>query len=278
MSERIDVSEDGAFKGRFSLSYVNEYLDLFVYFHDQNDALVDVTTPSCVVTRAKDNVNVVTGTPTRLSIGYYQYSFYAGAFDAGLYDITFTGAYGTISLVVKGQMGLQEITVLQSFINDVRYNLYEVDSTWLGYQLDSPTKYWTEEMIYRALNHTLMITNEHPPMITSWTFASIPCPGLLIAGATAECLLQRARLEDANSYSYTDAGKTLNIQRGQFYRQMAEEWNRQFRGVGGVNGGGVVGFKYAYRPKIVAVGSQRLPFKVLRPLSFLPGMKNIFGV
>jgi len=278
MSEQISLNQSGDYsKGRVSTSGVNQYLDVFVYFADSDKNYVDVSGIAAQITRSSDGSVVLSGTPVRIATGYYQYSFLAVGFQAGSYKIRFSGTYGTTLLVVEGSLILGEIDNLEAYINSVRYNLYEIDDTWLKYQLDEPVKYWTDEMIRRALQHSLMIINEHPPTISNWSFDSVPCPGILTSGATVECLLQRARFEDANTMNYSDAGKTLGMQRGQFYRQMAEEWNRMFRGTGGVLGGGILGFKMSFRPRSQGVGSQRLPYRVLRPLSFLPNCKNIFG-
>jgi len=283
MAEQIAINNQDSLRGKFSLSPTNQYFEVFAYFKDSSGNPISVSTPVCTITDAKTGATVVTGTPTLVGIGYYKFSFYAAGFAAGLYNVMFTGTIAipgpaTQTLVVGGQIGLQEITILQSFVNDIKYHLYEVDGTWLQYELDEPVKYWTDEMIYRAIMHTMQIVNETPPMITQWTVENVPCPGILSSGATAHCLLMRARFEDANTMSYTDAGKSLAIQRGQFYRTMAEEYTREFRGTGGANGGGVLGFKYAYRPRAIGLKAQRLPFKILRPLSMLPNMKNIFGL
>jgi len=280
MSDQMDLNQQSgtSLRGRFFTSTINQYLDLFAYFKDSDGNLVDVTTPETKVFRGEGGTIVSQGTPVKVSTGYYKYSFLATDFASGYYPVRFQGVSGAQTLVVEGSLGLEEINLLQSYIHQVRYNVYEVDQTWQGYELDAPDKYWSDEMIYRALSHALQIINEYPPSYTRWTFDSIPCPGLLVSGATAEVLWQRARFEDANTYRYSDAGKSLDISRGNLYRSMAEEWNRQFKGSGGALGGGVLGFKMSFRPRSRGIGSQRLPFKILRPLSFMPNCANIFGV
>lgn len=154
------------------------------------------------------------------------------------------------------------------FLEDVRYRLYDFNPEL--YRLDEPQFMWPTTQLWRFLNQGLNKINQTGPMLTNFTMDNVVCTELVKDYAVCMALKARGVLENFNQFKFSD-GVGLDWNRAQpLFSSAANDYNTLLEEI--------KKFKLAFRPRAIASGSQRLPFRVLRPLSFLPNMKNVFGI
>lgn len=224
---------------------------------------------------------------TRIGTGLYKFSFYSNSLPHGLYSIVFFGTHPTNptqigTLTVSGNFQVGFCSREQDLIWRLRDHLEDKDPTL--YTLLPPTQHrWDDEHLLIDLQTAMNDINWIPPAApTNWTVATFPNFALLLEGAMVHTLEGAAVIENWNAMQYTDE-YALVISRSQQFHQMARDLAVQFNqkakdfkyywalygdGQGGVEGSGIG----------IGMGSQNLPFQISRVLSFLPNMKNVFGI
>jgi len=205
-------------------------------------------------------------------LGYYKYSWWiTDDYVSGLYDIAFTGNNGSESLSLAGQVQIGEITRVQSFINRLLSRL--LDKHFERYLIDAPERQWQDQDLYHFLLDALDSVNNSSPVSTAFTFDNLPCESIFLDIAQGYALLAMARLENANTFSYSD-GISLNLNRAPFYQQQGQYLLDNALKVR------LAAWKYSSsltRPRPVGLRRARLPFRVMRALGFMPNMKRSFG-
>ncbi len=186
---------------------------------------------------------------------YYQISFVNDADQESSRTILATGGF---------------LSRQHEWLDDVRFRLHDFNPDL--YRLDVKQNQWTTTQLWRYLNMGLNKFNGTGPMLTNCTVDNLPenAVELIKDWAVHFALKAKGILENFNQFQYND-GVSLNWDRSAKlfsasdgnYNSLREETKD---------------YKKASRPRARFLGSQRLPFRVLRPLSFLPNMKNVFGV
>lgn len=184
------------------------------------------------------------------------------------YTIQFKNANGDVSSQTQpGQGGYANKKY--EMMQDVRYRLFDFDPE--QYRLDDERFMWVTAQLSSFLQQALNRVNQTPPRLTRLSFEDEVLPTELVKDWTVfYALKSRAILENFNQYQFSDgvsltwdrSGKLFTASDGTFSNldTATQKWKR------------------AYRPRAIGYGTSRLPFRVLRPLSFLPNMKNIFGI
>lgn len=184
------------------------------------------------------------------------------------YTVQFKNANGDVSSQTQpGQGGY--VNKKYELMQDVRYRLFDFDPT--QYRLDDERFMWVTNQLSSFLQQGLNRVNQTPPRLTRLDFEDHVLPTELVKDWTVFFALKsRAILENFNQYQFSDgvsltfdrSSKLFTASDGTFTNLdlATQKWKR------------------AYRPRAIGYGTSRLPFKVLRPLSFLPNMKNIFGI
>lgn len=214
---------------------------------------------------------------TRLGLGSYKFFFYIDAtLVKGLYDIIFEGEranYGT--LTISGQFEVGYASRIQDLLVRFRHHLEDVDPS--VYLLISNTDYaWTDSSLLVHLQDALNDINQTPPPAT-FSIDAFPYHSMLIEGAMITALRAASVKEKWNTMQYSDE-LSLVIDRAPFFAQLAQQMETVHRakvekwklwwGFYGSDGGGIA----------IGMGSMRVPFQISRVLSWLPGLKNVFGV
>lgn len=261
-----------------SINY-NDYSTIYCFFKGPEGTLVDVTSPTVTITKDNGDYTIVSGAAlTRESTGKYSYviNFSSSAWaDAGLYQVTFVGTYGTVQLRVSGQIKVGEITQRQNYISKIRLRLKDFKrkingNMSLQYQLDSQDIFkFTEQEIDSAIDDALSVINYTGPQRMSFSVENLPYTDALTTGSVIKLIEAQAMLEIANTISDGDA--KLQINRSGPLMQLAsairDSWEKS-----------LVSWKKASPPTPVSLGSTRLPFRLLRPLGMISGMINVFGL
>jgi len=183
------------------------------------------------------------------------------------YQISFKNSAGEESQKTPPATG-GFISAQHEMVEDVRLRLHDFNPNL--YRLDVPQNQWTTTQLWRYINMGLNKLNQTGPMLTCWTIEQVPATELVKDWAVFYALKAKGILENFNNFSYSD-GVSLT-------------WNRHqalFQASDGTMAGllnETKDFKKAFRPRARGLGTQRLPFRVLRPLSFLPNMGNVFGI
>ena len=184
------------------------------------------------------------------------------------YTIQFKNSTGAVSAQTDaGQGGYSNRKY--EMMQDVRFRLYDFDPT--QYRVDDEKFMWVTAQLSSFLEQSLNRVNQTPPRLTQLRFEDQSLPTELVKDWTVFFALKsRAILENFNQYTFSDgvsltwerASKLFSASDGTFSNldTATQRWKR------------------AFRPRAVGYGTSRLPFRVLRPLSFLPNMKNVFGI
>lgn len=184
------------------------------------------------------------------------------------YTIQFQNTNGDVSLpTVPGQAGY--LDKKYEMLQDVRYRLFDFDPT--QYRLDDERFIWVTAQLGSFLQQALNRVNQTPPRLTQLRFEDQVLPTELVKDwAVFYALKSRAILENFNAFQFSD-GVSLTYERASKLFQASD-------GTFGNLDTSTQKWKRAYRPRAIGLGTSRLPFRVLRPLSFLPNMKNVFGI
>lgn len=207
--------------------------------------------------------------------GLYRFSFLTNRLKPGLYDLEFTGSAllsdsTTTTLLVRGQIGLGEISYVDSLINRLYINLGD-DRPEL-YQLDQPFHLWNVDQLYVFLMEGLSMFNATGPRFTSYGIENFPqvVDHLLIDAARSRALYARARLEKQNEATMSDGAHNLDIKRADSYFQYATGAEKGVLEA-------VREYKRATPPTTIGLRSQRLPFRVSRVIGLLNSSQTFFS-
>jgi hypothetical protein len=216
-------------------------------------AEIDATTdglPKSTSNEWIDSYEDLTGTQTDV----YQVAYKDAGGNTGLFSESGTGGY---------------LSVLCGLMDRIRYKLG--DDSPLFYQLDSPQYKWTGTQLASLMQSTLDEFNGLI-MVTEYTFDTLPQDAwpCIEWGVASSALDSRSIKEIPNSMKYNDGVSFDMSNRPGDYDRMGTKMRQRFEAM-------VKNWKSSHRAKPVGMGSQRLPFKVSRPLSMLPNMQNVFG-
>lgn len=178
-----------------------------------------------------------------------------------------TGLIGQYSQ--KGHGGY--MSNFHALLRTIRYELG--DDNEFFYQLDEPQFKWSGTQIGVFLVSALREFNGTGPMLTSFTFDNVPedASPVLELCVMAKALGSRSIKEIPNKMVYNDAGINFDLSnRPEDYWKAMSYFRQQFLDA-------AKNWKLSHRPNAIGLGSQRLPFRVSRPLSMLPNMKNVFS-
>ena len=188
-----------------------------------------------------------------------------------IYQIRFYDSLGRKSqLSSPGQGGYSDR--LHQIMDLIRYDLGDDDSTF--YQLDKVAQYrWTGTQIAAWLTSALNEFNGTGKMLTNYTFATLPQDAIPVIeeGVCFRAFKARQSKEIPNILDYNDGVSFKIVNRVQDYRAMANDALARFKEL-------ILNWKMTHRPRAIGLGSQRLPFRITRPLSLLPNMSNVFGM
>ena len=156
------------------------------------------------------------------------------------------------------------------WLDDVRFRLHDFDPEL--YRLDVKQNQWTTTQLWKYLKMGLNRFNGTGPMLTNCTVDNLPenAVELIKDWAVYYALKAKGILENFNNFQYND-GVSLNWNRAQALFSASDGQLNSLKEA-------TKDYKKASRPRARFIGSQRLQFRVLRPLSFLPNMKNVFGI
>lgn len=210
--------------------------------------------------------------------GQYSFSFLTTSLKPGLYQVEFAGetteqrtATEAVphTVLVKGEFEIGQISRLHDILNRAQMGL--MDDFPFEYRLDEPIHQFKKNQIFVYIKEALSRINSTGPKITGFTIDSFPAghDEFLVTGAKIWALWARARLEKANEMNYSDV-HTLNIDRGPFYKELADAWFRDWLEA-------IISFKKATPPTPIGLKSQRLPFRVNRVIGLLPNYQTFFS-
>jgi hypothetical protein len=187
-----------------------------------------------------------------------------------LYQIRFIDSLGRKSqLSAPGQGGY--LDRMHMIMDLIRYDLADDDATF--YQLDKVAQYrWTGTQIAAWLRSALNEFNGTGKMLTNYTFSNLPEDAIPVIeeGVIFRAFRARQSKEIPNVLDYNDGVSFKIVNRVQDYRAMANDSLARFKEL-------ILNWKMTHRPRAIGLGSQRLPFRITRPLSMLPNMSNVFG-
>jgi hypothetical protein len=188
-----------------------------------------------------------------------------------MYQVAFKDAGGKIgTFSVPGAGGY--LSRIHEVMDLVRMDLGDINPAF--YQLDAITQYkWTGTQLYMWLRAAINDFNGSGAMVTNYTWDTLPEDAIPVIEESVKCraLFERATKEIANVLDYNDGVSFKITNRPADYRAMKDEACRFFMEK-------VKMWKLSHRPRAIGLGSQRLPFRVTRPLSMLPNMANTFGL
>jgi hypothetical protein len=189
--------------------------------------------------------------------------------DTFFYRIAFIEADGRQSIFSEpGEPGL--FNLKHALLFRLRLRLGDDDPS--RYQLDNNLLYkWDQLKVSVFLDEALLEFNAHAPTQTNYQFETAPADliNIILYSAEAKCLRERARLELANKLTYSD-GISITIDRSAEYGRQADIAMEEFHKM-------AYAWKNINRARARGLAYQRLPFKVLRPLSFGPNAVNLFS-
>lgn len=188
-----------------------------------------------------------------------------------VYRVAFRDASGRIGMFsVPGTGGY--LSRIHEVMDLVRMDLGDINPAF--YQLDAITQYkWTGTQLYTWLRAAINDFNGSGAMVTNYTWDTLPDDAIPVIEEAVKCraLFERATKEVANVLDYNDGVSFRITNRPADYRAMKDEACRYFMEK-------VKMWKLSHRPRAIGLGSQRLPFRVTRPLSMVPNMANTFGL
>lgn len=206
----------------------------------------------------------------------YKFTFYTTGLTPGLYNIQFTGLLNPLigDITETGQFIIGYVSAMQGMVDILRDALYDFNPNL--YQLMSANRVWSDTNLLHFLQLSMSQINSVPTP-TEFTIATFPFPGLAISLAKSHALTSRAVLEVFNQMQYSDV-LSLSIQRPEALKSLAADertmalkmiadWKSWESLYGDTGAGPGIGF-----------GESKIPFQISRVLSFLPNMKNTFGV
>lgn len=216
-----------------------------------------------------------TYTPEALGSGRYSVTFMTTGLRECIYQVEWTGEYidiadaRTHTRIIAGTVGIGSISYTQDYLNRVVARL--MDDHPEEYRLDEPVAQWRPSQLVKYLRDAVGRFNAIGPRYTTCTIDTFPAEidELLVTGTVIIALRARARLEIANTMSYTD-GHTLNIDRAPKYMQLADTLSREWIEA-------VISYKKATPPKPIGIRSQRVPFRINRVIGLLPNYKSFFS-
>ncbi len=170
-------------------------------------------------------------------------------------------------LRIEGNFELGTISRVDDWVRRVQNALMDDDPEL--YRLDEPVHQWSYHHIYEHLRLAVDQVNAFPPRVTGYGFEDLPNDYFAIGGARVEALYARARLEKASEMDYAD-GHSLNVKRGEFYKQLADTLYGQWRAL-------VIDWKKATPPTSIGLRGQQLPFRISRVLGLLPNFRSLFS-
>jgi len=219
---------------------------------------MDSVTPGAQIEEidAKDSVGqwiTIYEDPNGTSTDYYQISFLNANNQESSRTLLATGGF---------------LSRQHEMLDDVRFRLHDFNPEL--YRLDVQQYQWSTTQLWRYLNMGLNKFNQTGPMLTNCTMEAVPATELVKDWAVYFALKAKGILENFNNFQYSD-GVSLTWNRHQALFQTSDgQYNNLVKETRD--------YKLAWRPRARFIGTQRLPFRVLRPLSFLPNMKNVFGI
>lgn len=199
-----------------------------------------------------------------------EYEDMTGTLD-DVYRVAFKDAAGNVGQYSQEGVG-GYLSPFHQIMDSIRTSLGDLDPSF--YQLDKTTQYkWTGTQLSIWMTTTLRSFNGHAPMVTNYSWETLPEDALPVIewGVKCKALFERAVKEIPNVLDYNDGVSFRITNRPGDYRQMKDEACRYFDEQS-------KSWKLSHRPRAIGLGSQRLPFRVTRPLSLLPNMSNVFGL
>lgn len=202
----------------------------------------------------------------------YKFTFNTNGWDIGLYLLVLAGKYSKDGIEHEIR---KELHFELAGIDKVHYLVWRLQNRLMDcpefYSLDknpqgTATRYWTYQNYYGYLKDAIDRFNESMPTISDYDIDTTP-ENILLQGASGFAYLTRARIEKANTFTFSDAPV---IDRSEFYRsegaRVLDDFDKKARGWKTMAG----------RESIFcAVKRQKLPYFGVRYLSFIPAFKNI---
>ena len=190
---------------------------------------------------------------------------------ADVYQVAFIDANGKMGQYSQqGEGGY--LSRFHQLMDLVRTDLGDLDPEF--YQLDKVPQFrWTGTELSRWMNAALNDFNGTGPMVTSYTYDTMPDDATPVIEEIVKWRAYTARetKEVPNVLSYNDGVSFSITNRVTDYSKLADMAYRIWRER-------AKDWKLSHRPKAIGLGSQRLPFRILRPLSMMPGMSNALGM
>lgn len=188
-----------------------------------------------------------------------------------VYRLAFKTAGGLVGQFCQQGVG-GYLSRLHEIMDLIRMDLGDMDPSF--YQLDQITQYkWTGTQLSRWITAGINDFNGMGPMVTKYTIDTFPEDAVPVLEEAVKCraLAERATKEIANVLDYSDGVSFKISNRPSDYRAMKDDACNDFNSK-------AKSWKLSHRPRAIGLGSQRLPFRVTRPLSMLPNMANTFGM
>ena len=186
------------------------------------------------------------------------------------YQVAAVNSQGSVSTFSEQGKGGFASTFHQ-VLNLVRLDLGDDDPYF--YQLDTiPQFKWTETQLGKNVKASLRDFNGAAPMVTVFTWDNLPedVIPVLEDWVVYRSLRSRSIKEIANYLKYDDGVSfDMTNRPGDYSKAMKMAYDDVVERTSQ--------WKFSHRPSMIGLGSQRLPFRVTRPLSMLPNMKNVFG-
>ena len=129
---------------------------------------------------------------------------------------------------------------------------------------------WDDYEILSFLYDELDEINVETPH-TDWDLTDCPMEGLLVEGGMMKCMYNKIVKESEEFMQYSDGGLALTMNKYQSYlsslQPLMQAHDARRKQI-----------KQTFRPTLIGIGKQRIPFSIARPLSMLPNLKNTFGI
>ena len=184
------------------------------------------------------------------------------------YRVAFVDANGKVSAFTDPMQG-GFLSAKHVFMDQVRIGLGDSDP--LFYQLDCPQLKWNGTQFSSFLDRAISTFNMRVTP-TTFTFENFPQDGsgVLISGGIALAHMERASKEIANVQNWSDGGASIQItNRANDYRTLGQKELDDFKE-------DVDTWKLSHRVRAKALGVERVPFRIARPLSMIPNFSRIF--
>lgn len=275
---------------------VPEVFETVYCFFKNETGFVNPTSPRVYVDQGAAHIALQTLAPetvlgnkeytlTNVSVGSYKFVFYPSNMSPGLYNIVFLGGdpavipnYGTFK--VSGGFQVAQVQREFSMIRDLRHRLQDLNPA-LYTIIDSAKNVWTDENLLVYLSDAMNEINQTPTP-SSYSLSNFPNTSLVLDGAFVRALQAAAVLEIWNTMQYNDeisfvidrAPKLQALAKDVEGRYNAnrEKWKLWWSLYGDDGSGqGAAGTGQW-------MGELKVPFQISRVLSWLPNMKNVFGI